>query len=177
MSEVETKVRAAFSDAIVHDPDVFISYQGDLAATLTLGGTMLAVLVMAIILVFGVMASQYESFRNPVINLFTLPLMIIGVILIYVISGQAANLFSAIGLVMLIGLVVKNGIVLIDYTGLLRDRGMDVDKAALEAGVTRLRPDLMTSLTAILGMLPLAFNGGEGGELVEPIGITVIPAV
>ncbi len=174
VSEVETKVRAAFSDAIVHDPDVFISYQGDLAATLTLAGTMLAVLVMAIILVFGVMASQYESFRNPIINLFTLPLMVIGVILIYVVSGQAANLFSAIGLVMLIGLVVKNGIVLIDYTGLLRGRGMDVNKAALEAGVTRLRPVLMTSLTAILGMIPLAFNSGEGGELVQPIGITVI---
>jgi HAE1 family hydrophobic/amphiphilic exporter-1 len=174
VSEVETKVRAAFSAAIVPDANVFISYQGDLAASVSLGGTMLAVFLMAIILVFGVMASQYESFRNPIINLFTLPLMIIGVILIYVITGEAGNLFSAIGLVMLVGLVVKNGIVLIDYTGLLRDRGMSVDQAALEAAVTRLRPVLMTSLTAILGMIPLAFNTGEGGELVQPIGVTVI---
>lgn len=173
VGEVETKVRAAFAD-IVPDSDVYISYQGDNAAAAAMAGTMGIILLMAIILVFGVMAAQYESFRNPVINLFTLPLMIVGVVLIYLITGQAANLFSAIGLVMLIGLVVKNGIVLIDYTQLLRSRGLDVNKAALEAGVTRLRPVLMTSLTAILGMLPLAFNTGEGGELVQPIGVTVI---
>ena len=136
--------------------------------------TMLVVLIMAIVLVFGVMAAQYESFRNPVINLFTLPLMVIGVVAIYLITGQTANLFSAMGLVMLVGLVVKNGIVMVDYTGILRDRGLTVDQAALEAGVARLRPVLMTSLTAILGMMPLAFNRGEGGELVQPIGLTVI---
>jgi HAE1 family hydrophobic/amphiphilic exporter-1 len=173
-SEVETKVRAAIAANIVPDSNVFISYQGDLAATLAIAGTMLVVLIMAILLVFGVMAAQYESFRNPIINLFTLPLMVVGVVLIYILTGQTANLFSAIGLVMLIGLVVKNGIVLIDYTGLLRGRGKGVDEAALEAGVTRLRPVLMTSLTAILGMIPLAFNTGEGGELVQPIGVTVI---
>jgi len=100
--------------------------------------------------------------------------MIIGVIGIYAITGQTMNLFSGIGLVMLVGLVVKNGIVMVDYTGLLRDRGLGVDEAALEAGVARLRPVLMTSLTAILGMIPLAFNSGEGGELVQPIGLTVI---
>jgi len=136
--------------------------------------TMLIVLIMAVFLVFGVMAAQYESFKNPLINLFTIPLMIIGVILIHVVTGQTLNMFSAIGLVMLVGLVVKNGIVMIDYTGLLQDRGLSADQAALEAGVARLRPVLMTSLTAILGMIPLAFGHGEGSELVQPIGMTVI---
>ncbi len=172
--EVESLVRSAIADKLVIDSSVHVSYQGDLSALMNMAQTMLVVLIMAIVLVFGVMAAQYESFRNPIINLFTLPLMIIGVILIYCLTGQTLNLFSAIGLVMLVGLVVKNGIVMVDYTGLLQDRGLGVDEAALEAGVARLRPVLMTSLTAILGMIPLAFNTGEGGELVQPIGLTVI---
>ncbi len=172
--EVTAQVQKAIADHLVIDADVHLSYQGDLSALLTMAQTMLIVLIMGIFLVFGVMAAQYESFRNPIINLFTLPLMIIGVISIYLITGQTMNLFSAMGLVMLVGLVVKNGIVMVDYTGLLQDRGLSVDNAALEAGVARLRPVLMTSLTAILGMMPLAFNTGEGGELVQPIGLTVI---
>jgi len=172
--EVEASVRKAVSDHMVIDSTVHVSYEGDQAALVTMAQTMLVVLIMAILLVFGVMAAQYESFKNPVINLFTLPLMIIGVLLVYFVSGQAMNMFSAIGLVMLVGLVVKNGIVMIDYTGLLQDRGLSPDEAALEAGVARLRPVLMTSLTAILGMIPLAFGHGEGSELVQPIGLTVI---
>ena len=172
--EVEAQVRKTFSDKMVIDPAVFVSYEGDQSAMMNMASTMLVVLIMAIILVFGVMAAQYESFKNPLINLFTIPLMVIGVVLVYFISGQALNMFSAIGLVMLVGLVVKNGIVMVDYTGLLQDRGYSVDEAALEAGVARLRPVLMTSLTAILGMIPLAFGHGEGSELVQPIGLTVI---
>lgn len=172
--EVQSLVQKAIADHMVLDSAVRVSYQGDSTALLAMAQTMLVVLIMAILLVFGVMAAQYESFRNPIINLFTLPLMIIGVIGIYAVTGQTMNLFSGIGLVMLVGLVVKNGIVMVDYTGLLRDRGLGVDEAALEAGVARLRPVLMTSLTAILGMIPLAFNSGEGGELVQPIGLTVI---
>jgi len=172
--EVQAQVQKAIADHMVLDSAVHVSYQGDSTALVSMAQTMLVVLIMAILLVFGVMAGQYESFRNPVINLFTLPLMIIGVIGIYAVTGQTMNLFSGIGLVMLVGLVVKNGIVMVDYTGLLRDRGLGVDEAALEAGVARLRPVLMTSLTAILGMIPLAFNSGEGGELVQPIGLTVI---
>ena len=172
--EVTAQVQKAVADHMVIDGGVHVSYQGDLSALLTMAQTMLIVLIMAIILVFGVMAAQYESFRNPIINLFTLPLMVVGVVAIYLITGQTMNLFSAMGLVMLVGLVVKNGIVMVDYTGLLQERGLSVDEAALEAGVARLRPVLMTSLTAILGMIPLAFNTGEGGELVQPIGLTVI---
>ena len=172
--EVDAQIKKAMADHLVIDSAVQVQSQGDLSALVTMAMTMLVVLLMAILLVFGVMAGQYESFRNPIINLFTLPLMVIGVISIYAVTGQTMNMFSAIGLVMLVGLVVKNGIVMVDYTGLLQSRGLGVDEAALEAGVARLRPVLMTSLTAILGMIPLAFNSGEGGELVQPIGLTVI---
>jgi HAE1 family hydrophobic/amphiphilic exporter-1 len=172
--EVQASIQKAVGESVVLDSDVHVSYTGDFTALLKMAQSMLIVLIMAILLVFGVMAGQYESFRNPIINLFTLPLMVIGVVGIYLITGQTASLFSAVGLVMLVGLVVKNGIVMIDYTGLLLGRGLTADQAALEAGVARLRPVLMTSLTAILGMIPLAFNSGEGGELVQPIGLTVI---
>ena len=172
--EVNAAVQKAVSDHLVIDSAVHVSYEGDQSALVSMAQTMLIVLIMAVFLVFGVMAAQYESFKNPLINLFTIPLMIIGVILIHVVTGQTLNMFSAIGLVMLVGLVVKNGIVMIDYTGLLQDRGLSADQAALEAGVARLRPVLMTSLTAILGMIPLAFGHGEGSELVQPIGMTVI---
>jgi HAE1 family hydrophobic/amphiphilic exporter-1 len=173
-SDVQTAIQKALAESVVLDNTVHVTYGGDTTAIVKMASTMLIVLIMAILLVFGVMAAQYESFRNPIINLFTLPLMVIGVVGIYLLTGQSPSMFSAVGLVMLIGLVVKNGIVMIDYTGILRGRGYDVDRAALEAGVARLRPVLMTSLTAILGMIPLAFNTGTGGELVQPIGLTVI---
>jgi len=172
--EVEAKIKTAVSANMIIDPSIHVSYEGDMTALIKMAQTMLVVLIIAILLVFGVMAAQYESFKNPIINLFTLPLMIIGVAIVYTATGQPMNLFSAVGVIMLIGLVVKNGIVMIDYTNLLRGRGLSVKDAALEAGVVRLRPVLMTSLTAILGMIPLAFGSGEGSELVQPIGITVI---
>lgn len=171
---LEQKVRNAISAGVSVDPSVSLSYAGDLAAMVNTGRTMLVVIVMAIILIFGVMAGQYESMKDPLINLFTIPLMVIGVVLIYFVSGQSVSMFTVLGLLMLVGIVVKNGIVMVDYTNLLRERGMGVGEACLEAGVTRLRPVLMTSLTAILGMIPLAFNSGQGGEMVKPIGLTVI---
>lgn len=172
--EVSALVRQAVSDHMVVDSAVRVTYEGDQSALTNMAQTMGIVLIMAILLVFGVMAAQYESFKNPIINLFTIPLMIIGFVVIHWITGATVNMLSAIGLVMLVGLVVKNGIVMIDYTSLLQDRGLSPDQAALEAGVARLRPVLMTSLTAILGMIPLAFGHGQGSELVQPIGLTVI---
>lgn len=171
---VEGQIKAAIAHSVVVDPMVKISYEGEQAAIEAMGGTMLVVIIMAIILIFGVMAAQYESIKDPIINLFTIPLMLIGVVGIYRISGQAISMFTALGLLMLIGIVVKNGIVMVDCTNLLRARGMSVREACIEAGVIRLRPVLMTSLTAILSMIPLALNHGDGGEMVQPIGLTVI---
>lgn len=172
--ELERQIKKAVNDNIIPSPMVRISYEGKMSAMVDMGKTMLVIIVMAIILIFGVMAAQYESYLDPLINLFTIPLMIIGVVLIYWVTGQAITMFTALGLLMLVGIVVKNGIVMVDYTNLLRRRGVPVKEACVEAGVTRLRPVLMTSLTAILGMIPLAFGSGQGGELVQPIGLTVI---
>ena len=132
---------------------------------------------MAIILVFGVMAATYESFKAPVINIFTIPFLIIGVVFIYKITGQAFSLMSAVGLIMLVGIVVNNGIILVDYTNLLRERGMPILDACYEAGVSRLRPVLMTTLTTVLGMIPMAFFPGEGAKMMQPIAMTFVGGI
>lgn len=95
---------------------------------------------MAVLLVFGVMAATYESFKAPFINLMTIPFLAIGVVLIYKITGQSFSLLSAVGLVMLVGIVVNNGIILVDYTNLLVERGMPLKEACYKAGCSRLRP-------------------------------------
>jgi HAE1 family hydrophobic/amphiphilic exporter-1 len=120
------------------------------------------------------MASQFESFVDPLIIFFSIPLLFIGVIWIYKIGNEAMSMFSAVGVVALVGVVVNNGIVLVDYTNTLRARGMKVRDACLEAGRNRLRPILMTSLTTILGMFPIAFFPGAGADTIQPIGKTFV---
>jgi HAE1 family hydrophobic/amphiphilic exporter-1 len=129
---------------------------------------------VAIFLVFGVMASLFESFRDPFIIIFTIPLSIIGIVAIYLITGTTFNILTAVGLLVLMGVIVNNGIVLVDYTNLLRKRGLSLHDACVEAAGNRLRPILMTTLTTILGLVPMAFFPGEGSEMVAPIGKTVL---
>lgn len=132
------------------------------------------IIFMAILLVFGVMAGTYESFKAPIINLCTIPFLIIGVVLIYKVTDQAMSTVSAIGLIMLVGIVVNNGIILVDYTSLLVNRGRELKAACLEAGCSRLRPVLMTTLTTILGMLPMCFASSGSAGMVQPIGVAVV---
>ena len=133
---------------------------------------MLAVLI--IILVYIVMASQFDSFTNPGIIMTSIMFAFSGVVLILWITGTNLNVMSMIGGIMLIGIVVKNGIVLIDYITLNRERGMSITKSVLHAGKSRMRPVLMTSLTTILGMVPMAVGTGEGAEMWRPMGVAVI---
>ena len=133
---------------------------------------MLAVLI--IILVYIVMASQFESFTYPGIIMTSIMFAFSGVVLILWITGTNLNVMSMIGGIMLIGIVVKNGIVLIDYITLNRERGMSITKSVLHAGKSRMRPVLMTSLTTILGMVPMAVGTGEGAEMWRPMGVAVI---
>ena len=133
---------------------------------------MLAVLI--IILVYIVMASQFESFTYPGIIMTSIMFAFSGIVLILLVTGTNLNVMSLIGAIMLIGIVVKNGIVLIDYITLNRERGMSVRRAVLDAGHSRMRPVLMTSLTTILGMVPMAIGSGEGAEMWRPMGIAVI---
>ena len=130
--------------------------------------------IMALLLVFGVMAATYESIKAPIINLTTIPFLIIGVVFIYKITNQPFSMVGAIGIIMLIGIVVNNGIILVDYTNLLIDRGVRKMDACLEAGTSRLRPVLMTTLTTILGMLPMCFASSGSAGMMRPIGMAVV---
>lgn len=131
-------------------------------------------LLAVMILVFIVMASQFESYSKPFVIMFSVPFAFTGVAIALFLTGTSLSMIAAIGLVMLVGIVVKNGVVLVDFINLLRDRGYEVNEAVALAGKSRLRPVLMTALTAILGMLPLALGIGEGSEIWAPLGVTIV---
>ena len=120
-----------------------------------------------------VMASQFESFMSPFVIMFSVPFAFVGVILGLWLTNTALGVMAMIGILILIGIVVKNGIVLIDYLILLRERGMGILDAAVAAARSRLRPILMTTLTTVLGMIPMAIGTGEGSEMWKSLGITV----
>ncbi len=130
--------------------------------------------IIIIILVFIVMAAQFESLTYPFIIMFSVPFAFLGILLSLVITGTDMNIMSMLGGIMLIGIVVKNGIVLIDYTILLRERGYALLRAASQAARSRLRPILMTTLTTILGMTPMALSHGVGSEMWRPMGVAII---
>ena len=119
------------------------------------------------------MASQFESFLSPFVIMFSVPFAFVGVFLGIRATGTALGMMGMVGLIILLGIVVKNGIVLIDYTILCRERGMNIRDASTTAARSRLRPILMTTLTTVLGMLPMALGLGEGSELWKPLGVTV----
>ncbi len=132
------------------------------------------VILVAVIMVLAVMASQFESLLDPLIIFFSIPLLTIGVVLVYSLTGDTMNIFSLAGVVVLVGVVVNNGIVMVDYTNLLLRRGVPLEKAILDACQSRLRPILMTSFTTILGMVPMGFFPGGGTEFIRPIARTVV---
>jgi HAE1 family hydrophobic/amphiphilic exporter-1 len=136
-------------------------------------GQMLVLIILMILLVYMVMASQFESLMAPFVIMFSVPFALVGVLLGLRINGLALGVMSIIGVIILIGIVVKNGIVLIDYTILCRERGMNIRDASTTAAKSRLRPILMTTLTTVLGMLPMAIGTGEGSEMWRSLGITV----
>ena len=146
------------------------SYEDQMESNRDLG--MLSILI--ILLVFVVMAAQFESLTYPFIIMLSLPFAFSGVILSLYLTGTTINVMSMLGGIMLIGIVVKNGIVLIDYTILCRERGMGVIRSVVTAGKSRLRPVLMTSITTVLGMIPMAVGAGQGAEMWRPMGIAII---
>ncbi|MCK4925608.1 MAG: efflux RND transporter permease subunit, partial [Spirochaetes bacterium] len=130
--------------------------------------------LLSIILVYLIMAALFESFFDPFIIMFTLPLSFIGVVWMHILTGTSFNAMSGIGVVMLLGIVVNNGIILVDYTNLLRKRGFTLLEAVKLAGRTRLRPIFMTMLTTVLGLTPMALAFGSGSEMRAPMARTVI---
>lgn len=134
---------------------------------------LITLLIMIIILVYIVMASQFESFMSPFAIMFSIPFAFVGVILGLVITNTPLGVMGLIGVLILMGIVVKNGIVLIDYSILMRERGMSIIEASVTAAKSRLRPILMTTLTTVLGMLPMALGTGEGAETWRSLGMVV----
>ena len=136
-------------------------------------GDLFLLLAMIIILVYVVMASQFESFMSPFVIMFSIPFAFVGVIMGLVISGTSLGVMGMIGILILMGIVVKNGIVLIDYTILMRERGYSIEESSVIAANSRLRPILMTTLTTVLGMIPMAVGQGEGSEMWRSLGMVV----
>ncbi len=135
---------------------------------------MILLAALIILLVYIVMASQFESLRMPAIIMFSVPFALSGVIIALWITHRSLDMIGALGLVLLVGIVVKNGIVLVDYINLLRERGYELNTAIQMSGRSRIRPVLMTAFTTILGMVPMAVSQGEGAEMWQPLGIVVI---
>lgn len=171
---IEEEIRAAVQSSVIIPDSVIINYDGAWKDTVSQYGFYLRIAIMAVLLVFGVMAATYESFKAPLINLATMPFIVIGVILIHKIIGEPLSFMTAIGIIMLIGIVVNNGIILVDYTNILVGRGVALKDACYQAGKSRFRPVLMTTLTTVLGMLPMCFATSGQSSMVRPIAIAVV---
>jgi HAE1 family hydrophobic/amphiphilic exporter-1 len=137
-------------------------------------GHMLVALILAIVLVYMILAAQFESFIHPFTIMLSLPLSLVGALGALALAGHTLNIFSMIGVIMLMGLVTKNAILLVDYANTLRDRGESRFDALVEAGGVRLRPILMTTAAMIAGMFPVALALSEGGVQRAPMAVTVI---
>jgi hydrophobic/amphiphilic exporter-1 (mainly G- bacteria), HAE1 family len=173
LGELASRIKEAMKEVEV-PPEIMVNvggaYEDQVEGFQDIG----LLLVMSLILVFIVMASQFESFAMPFVIMFSIPFAFTGVVLILFLTNTTLSLIAALGAVLLVGIVVKNGIVLVDFINLMRDRGFELYEAIAKAGHSRLRPVLMTAGTTILGMLPLALSKGEGSEIWNPMGITVI---
>ncbi|MFO7979021.1 MAG: efflux RND transporter permease subunit [Bacteroidales bacterium] len=173
LGEVTADIQLALDDMEV-PAGIDISFGGQIQEQQEAFADLFLLLALSIFLVYVVMASQFESFSMPAIIMMAVPFSFTGVFLALFISGAELNVISLIGAIILVGIVVKNSIVLIDYTNMLYARGMSVVTAVKRAGRSRLRPVLMTTLTTLLAMIPLAVSSSEGAEIWQPMGIAVI---
>jgi HAE1 family hydrophobic/amphiphilic exporter-1 len=169
-AELESKLKKE----LVVPSNFIVQVTGNYTEQVDAFKNLLFALLLAVGLVYMVLASQFESFLSPFIIMFSVPLGIIGVIWGLFFTGSSLNVLSFLGIIMMAGIVVSNGILLVDYTNVLIEGGMEFEKAIVTAGRTRLRPVLMTTLTTITGMVPLALGIGEGAELSQPMAVAVV---
>ena len=167
----------AATDAVLADTEIpselSVEIGGSYEDQKDMFGDLIMLLAMIIILVYIVMASQFESFMSPFVIMFSIPFAFVGVFMGLWVTGTPLGTMGMIGILILMGIVVKNGIVLIDYTILMRERGKSVAEASVIAAKSRLRPILMTTLTTVLGMIPMAIGQGEGSEMWRSLGMVV----
>lgn len=173
-STVTAQVQSALDEYLLLPDGVTVTMGGDMAQLTSYSGSLVIIFLLALLLVFAVMAAQFESLVDPFIIFATIPMMFIGVVAIHIWAGQDFTLYSIVGVIALIGVVVNNGIVLVDAINLLVRQKTSVHEACLIAARTRLRPILMTTLTTVIGMVPMAFFPGEGAESMQPIALTFL---
>jgi hydrophobic/amphiphilic exporter-1 (mainly G- bacteria), HAE1 family len=173
LGSVMKDVKAAMG-RMAMPPGYTIDYGGQNEQMEDAFGGLINALLFSIVLVYLVMAAQFESFLHPFVIMFSVPLSFVGAVVALVISGRNMDISGMIGVIMLVGIVVNNAIVLVDYINQLRREGWERDAAIREAGPTRLRPVLMTTLTTLLGLLPLALGLSQGSELMAPMSTVVI---
>src|SRR5690606_13995834 len=154
-----------------------IDWKGETRESREAGGAILLTFALALVIVYLVLAAQFESFLHPLVIMLTVPLAVLGALLGLWITGGTLNLFSQIGIVMLVGLAAKNGILIVEFANQLRDQGRDVREAIVEASAVRLRPILMTAAATIMGMIPLVVAGGPGSASRATIGVVIISGV
>ncbi len=158
-------------------PTAVVDYKGLSRDYQTAGGSVMFIFLLGILITFLVLAAQFESYIHPFVIMLTVPLAMLGGMIGLYLTGSSFNLYSQIGLIMLIGLAAKNGILIVEFANQLRDRGIEFTEALLEASSARLRPILMTSLTAVAGAIPLVASSGAGSETRFVIGVVVISGV
>ncbi len=174
LSEAVTAVDASVG-SIQTPPNYYISFGGEEERRQESFGRLRFALILALILVYMVMASLFESLIHPFVIMFSMPLAVVGVVWVFLLTGQTLNLMGYIGIIMLAGIVVNNAIVLVDYINYLRrEEGIAMNEAIVRSGCRRLRPIIMTTLTTVLALLPLALGFGEGAEIRAPMAIAVI---
>ena len=173
VTKVTTAAQAAIAEADLPQ-GITASFQGENEAIMDAIEQLLLMLLLGIVLVYLVMVAQFQSLRSPLIVMFTIPLAFTGGFLALLLAGIEVSVVSLVGFVMLVGVIVNNGIVLVDYINQLRLEGMGRREAIIEAGVTRLRPILMTSLTTILGLVVMAFGKDVGTALMQPVALVCI---
>jgi hydrophobic/amphiphilic exporter-1 (mainly G- bacteria), HAE1 family len=158
-------------------PEVSVFYAGDFESQTDMMKDMMMAIGFAFLFVYMIMVSLFESFTYPFIIMFSIPVALVGALFALALTHQTLNVFSMIGIIMSMGLVTKNAILLVDYTNTLRRRGKDMVSALLEAGPIRLRPIIMTTLTMVFGMMPIALSGGSGADMRKGMAIVVIGAL
>ena len=173
VTEVANSIRDVVS-SYKHDSDVSIDFSGENETTMESVGELTKMLLLGVIFIYLVMVAQFQSLKSPFIVMFTIPLAFTGGFLGLFFTGFDISVVSMIGFVMLCGIVVNNGIVLVDYVNQLRIGGMDKKEALVEAGKTRMRPILMTAITTIIGLVSMALGIGEGTEMMQPVAIVCI---
>lgn len=169
-AEVESKIKKNLKVPENFSVDVTGAYEDQQESFRIL----ILALILAVVLIYMILAAQFESLFDPFIVMFSVPLGFIGVIWGLFLTGHTFSILSFVGMIMMVGIVVSNAILLVDYANILRRRGMELHEAVVQAGRTRLRPILMTSFTTMLALVPMALGLGEGGEVYAPMAVAVI---